>query len=229
MKVALITGAIKGIGFAAAHELARQGFHVLVAARDTERGEAAAQKIKADGFDADFLTLDATDPDSIQAAAREIGEEFGGLDVLINNAAINLDEGRSILDISADEFRQTFETNVWGPLQVLQAFWPLLQKSESPRVINVSSGLGRLFDMEHDMPAYSTSKTALNALTRQFAGLGEGKVSVNSINPGWVQTDMGGPNAHRTPEQGAAIIVKLATMEEPPTGQFLQDSGEIGW
>ena len=227
-KVALVTGANKGIGFAAAHELAKQGFHVLIGARDTERGEEAAQKIKADGFDADFVTIDVTDEDSIRAAALEFGENFGGLDVLVNNAAINDGEG-DVRELTIEKLQRVLETNVYGPLLVTQAFWPLLEHSEDARVINVSSGLGRLHDMKNQQPAYALSKTALNALTRQFADLGAGKISVNSICPGWVKTDMGGAEAPRTPEQGAAIIVKLATMENPPTGGYMNEDGDIDW
>lgn len=228
-KISLITGANKGIGLETARQLGALGHTVLIGARDAGRGEAAVQTLVDEGFDAHFLRIDPTDAASIEAAAREVETKFGRLDVLVNNAAINIDNGRSILEITPDEFRHTFETNVLGALRVTQNFWPLLLQSASPRVVNVSSGLGRLFDMEHESPAYSTSKTALNAITRQFAGLGAGKVSVNTINPGWVQTDMGGQNAERTPAQGAAIVVTLATMDAPPSGQFLQDSGEIGW
>ena len=227
-KIALVTGANKGIGFAAAHGLAKAGFHVFVGARDTEKGEEAAQKIRAEGYDAQFITIDVADEDSVVAAAREIAAEWEGIDVLVNNAAINLDKGRSILDEPLQDFEDTFRTNVWGVLLMTQAFWPLLQHGTSGRVINVSSGLGRLYDMKNEGPAYSVSKTAVNALTRQFADVDE-NISVNCINPGWVKTDMGGQDAQRTPDQGAAIILKLATMENPPNGQFLQDDGEIGW
>ena len=228
-KIALVTGANKGIGFAAAHGLAQAGFHVFVAARDTEKGEQAAEKIRAEGYSAQFITIDVGDEASIVSAAREIADEWEGIDVLVNNAAINLSAERGILETPLQEFEDTFKTNVWGVLLMTQAFWPLLQHSTDARVINVSSGLGRLYDMENDSPSYAVSKTAVNALTRQFADAGQGKISVNCINPGWVQTDMGGQNAERTPDQGAAIILKLATMENPPSGQFLQDDGEIGW
>ena len=227
-KIALVTGANKGIGFAAAHGLAKAGFHVFVGARDTEKGEQAAQKIRAEGYNAQFITIDVGDEDSIVAAAREIAAEWEGIDVLVNNAAINLDAGRGILEVPLQDFEDTFKTNVWGVLLTTQAFWPLLQHGTSGRVINVSSGLGRLFDMENESPSYSISKTAVNALTRQFAGVSD-TISVNCINPGWVQTDMGGQDAQRTPDQGAAVILKLATMDDPPNGQFLQDDGEIGW
>ena len=228
-KIAVVTGANKGIGFAIAHGLAKEGFHVFVGARDTERGEEAAKKIRAEGLSAQFMTIDVDDEESIVSAAREIAAEWEGIDVLVNNAAINLDEGRKITEVPLQVFEDTFKTNVWGVLLMTQAFWPLLNHSAGGRVINVSSGAGRLFDMGNEMPSYSMSKTALNALTRQFAGAGEGKISVNSICPGWVKTDMGGENAKRTPDQGAAIVIKLATMENPPTGKYLNDDGEIGW
>lgn len=229
-KIALVTGANKGIGLAAAAIMARDyNFMVLLGARDEERGKEAAEELQNHKLNVQYLPLNVADEDSVRSAMREVEREFGRLDVLVNNAAINLDGGRGILQVTPDEFRNTFETNVLGVLRVTQSAWPLLMAASSPRVVNVSSGIGRLYDMEHEMPAYSTSKTALNALTRQFAGLGAGRVSVNSINPGWVRTDMGGQNAHRSPDEGAAIIVKLATMENPPTGEFLQDSGQIGW
>ncbi len=228
-KIAVVTGANKGIGFAVAHGLAKAGFHVFVGARDTEKGEAAAQKIRADGYAAQFITIDVADEASIVSAAREIADEWEGIDVLVNNAAINLSAGHGILEAPLQEFEDTFKTNVWGVLLMTQAFWPLLQHSTDARVVNVSSGLGRLYDMENDSSSYSVSKTAVNALTRQFADAGKDKISVNCINPGWVKTDMGGQNAERTPDQGAAIVLKLATMDNPPTGQFLQDDGEIGW
>lgn len=228
MKIALISGANKGIGFAAAQILAQHGFSVWLGARDESRGLEAAQKLVDEGLDARFVQLDVADASSVAAALETVKNQGGALDVLVNNAAINLGEG-SVLETDADIFRRTFETNVWGVLNVTQAFWPLLLQSDSPRVINVSSGLGRLFDMTNESPAYSVSKTALNGLTRQFAGLGKEKISVNSICPGWVRTDMGGPNSQRLPAQGAAIIVKLATMENPPTGKYLNDAGEIGW
>ncbi len=228
-KIALITGANKGIGFAAAQLLAQQGFTVFLGARDQFRGEEAAQKLRDTDLDVRFVSLDVADDASVARAVKSIENEFDALDVLVNNAAINIDRQRGVLEIGPDEYRHTFETNVLGVLRVSQAFWPLLQKSGSARVINVSSGLGRLYDMTNESSAYSVSKTAVNALTRQLAGLGEGKIGVNSICPGWVRTDMGGEGSDRTPEEGAAIIVKLATMENPPTGKYLNDAGEIGW
>ncbi len=229
-KTALITGANKGIGFAAARGLAQQGFTVYLGARDDFRGEEAAQSLRKEGFDARFVQLDVADDASVAAAVKQVENDFDCLDVLVNNAGIAIEGGRGLLEVTPDEFRNTFETNVLGVLRVSQGFWPLLQRSESPRLINVSSSLGSLHEMTNQYPGYSTSKTAVNALTRQFAGLGEGKVSVNSICPGWVKTDLGGGSGgNRTPEQGAAIIIQLATMENPPTGKYLDEAGEIGW
>lgn len=228
-KIALVTGANKGIGLATAKLLAQNGFTVLLGARDQYRGQEAADHLSDQGLDVQYIPLDVADDGSVQAAARRVENDFDALDVLVNNAAINVDGGRSVLEVTADEFRHTFETNVLGVVRTTQAFWPLLLRSSSPRVINVSSGLGRLYDMKNESPSYSTSKTALNALTRQFADLGAGKVSVNSICPGWVRTDMGGKHAKRTPEEGASIIIHLATIDTPPTGQYLNEAGEINW
>lgn len=228
MKHALITGAYRGIGFEAARQIAKDGFHVWIAARKAEEGENAAQKLRDEGLKASFVELDVTDEVSIQSAVQTVQEHSGVLDMLVNNAAVSPPGDWDIATLPASVFREALETNAVGPLMVTQAFWPLLQKSESPRVVNVSSGLGRLYDMGAEAPAYAPSKTLLNALTRQFAGLGD-HVSVNSICPGWVRTDMGGQAAPRSVEQGATIITKLATMDSPPSGKYLNEDGEIGW
>ena len=181
------------------------------------------------GASAEFLQIDVSDAASIENAAKIVAEKFEVLDVLVNNAAVALDGGRGVLDVPLEDFRATFETNVFGPLWMARAFWPLLQKSDSPRLINVSSGTGGLQDMGGEMPSYAASKTALNAITKKLAAEGEGKISVNSICPGWVKTDMGGEGASRTTEQGASIITKLATEENPPSGEFLNEDGELPW
>ena len=227
MKHALITGAYRGIGLEAARQLGGHGFHVWVAARHDDKGEEAAELLRGEGLEATFVRLDVTDEGSIRAAAETVKGHAGALDVLVNNAAIFPRGDWDIVGIPASVLRESLETNVFGPLLVTQAFWPLLLESDSPRVVNVSSSAGRLYDMGAEMPGYGPTKTLLNALTRQFAGLG--RVSVNSICPGWVATEMGGQNAPRSVEQGAAIITKLATMDAPPSGKFLNDDGEIGW
>lgn len=234
MKTALVTGANKGIGLAAARGLAQQGFQVFLGARDKERGEAAATSLQGEGFAVEFVQIDINDAASIQAAAQEIGANVESLDVLVNNAGAFPDKAGDIASLEADDLatklRAGFETNVVGSALVTRALWDLLGKSGDARVINVSSGVGQLHDMKSTAPAYSISKTALNAVTRQFAALGaKQKIAVNSICPGWVKTDMGGAGAPRTPEQGASIILKLATMETPPTGEFHNDAGKMDW
>ncbi|BCM90098.1 rhamnolipids biosynthesis 3-oxoacyl-[acyl-carrier-protein] reductase [Abditibacteriota bacterium] len=228
MKHALITGAYRGIGLEAARQIAKAGFHVWISARKVEEGEAAAQKLRDEGLEASFVALDVTDEASIQSAVQTVRAHSEVLDVLVNNAGVYPSGDGDISTLPASVLREALEANAIGPLLVTQAFWPLLQKSGSPRVVNVSSSAGRLYDMGAEMPAYGPSKTLLNAITRQFAGLDE-RVSVNSICPGWVRSEMGGQNAPRSVEEGANIITKLATMDSPPSGQFLNDAGEIGW
>ena len=227
MKTAFITGAYRGIGLEAARQIAGHGFHVFIAARKAEEGEKAAQTLRDEGLEATFVALNVTDERSIHEAVQIVESKTKTLDVLVNNAAIFPHGEWDISNIPAQVLRDALETNAIGPLVVTQAFWPLLLRSESPRVVNVSSGAGRLYDMGAEMPSYGPTKTLLNAITRQFAGLG--KVSVNSICPGWVRTEMGGQEAPRSVEQGATIITRLATMDSPPNGKYLNDEGEIGW
>jgi len=228
MKHALVTGAYRGIGLEAARQIGKHGFHVWLAARHDDKGEAAAKQLRDEGLEATFLRLDVTDEDSIARAVETVRGHCDALDVLVNNAAVFPRGDTDISNIPASVLRESLETNAIGPLLVTQGFWPLLLKSPSPRVVNVSSSAGRLYDMGAEMPSYGPTKTLLNAITRQFAGLDK-RVSVNSICPGWVATEMGGSNAPRTPEQGAAIITHLATTDSPPSGKFLNDAGEIGW
>ncbi len=228
MKHALITGAYRGIGLEAARQIAKRDFHVFIAARHEDKGEAAAQKLRDEGLKASFVLLDVTDESAIRAAVEVVQKHTNSLDVLVNNAAVFPRGDYDISTIPAQVLRESLETNAIGPLLVTQAFWPMILASESPRIVNVSSGAGRLYDMGAEMPSYGPTKTLLNALTRQFAGLDE-RVSVNSICPGWVATDMGGENAPRGVAEGASIITKLATMDAPPSGKFLNDAGEIGW
>lgn len=230
-KIALVTGANKGIGFEIARELAEKDFRVFLAARDPQRGAAAAATLRKTGARVEFLQLDVADLRSIKRAFEEFSAQADHLDVLVNNAGIYEDRGASILDIDPQVIRTTLETNAFGPLLVTQQFWPLLAKSGSGRVINMSSGMGALHDMGGDSPAYSLSKTALNAVTRQFAAeLKDKGITVNSVCPGWVHTDMGGAGAPRTPQQGADTVIWLAT-EAPAdlTGLFLRDRRPVPW
>jgi NAD(P)-dependent dehydrogenase (short-subunit alcohol dehydrogenase family) len=224
MKTALITGANKGIGFEVARQLAARGFHVFIGARNRAAGEQAARAIAGK---ATFVQLDVTDPESIRNAARQLDY----LDVLVNNAGILEDGDENILTLDAEIVQRTLETNTLGALRVAQAFVPALAKTGAARIINVSSRGGQLSDMGTWSPAYCISKTALNAVTCQLAAaLRDKGIAVNSACPGWVRTDMGGPNAPRSVEEGADTIVWLATdAPHSLTGKFFGERQEIAW
>ena len=229
-KIALVTGANKGIGYEVARQLGEKGYHVLVGARNAGAGKQAAVSLQKGDATAEFVEIDASDPASIQKAAKTVAAKFDHLDALVNNAAI-MEDKKNITEVPDDIFLRTLTTNTLGPLRVTQAFLPLLVKSSRGSVVNMSSGLGQLQDMGDTHPAYSISKTALNAVTRQFAAaLRDKAITVNSVCPGWVKTDMGGANAPRTVQQGADTVTWLAT-EAPRdlTGQFLRDRKAIPW
>ncbi len=233
-KVALITGANKGIGHAIAGELAARGFTVLVGARDASRGEAAARRITGDAHP---IKLDVTHADSIAAAAARIRREFGRLDVLINNAGIARSGKPS--EASLEDVRAVFETNVFGVIAVTQAMLPLLLEAPAGRIVNVSTRLGSLSaitDPAFPMPgvggvAYGPSKTALNAVTIAFAQeLAGTPIKVNLACPGYTATDLNGHSGPRTVAEAACEPVRLAMLgPDGPTGTFSNDAGTIPW
>ena len=239
-RIALITGANKGIGFEVARQLVSHGFQVVLGARRRDAGrQAAAELAQNGGFDklttggqTQFLEIDIANPASITRAAKQLAALVDHLDVLVNNAGILEDGKATAPDVDAGVVRRTFETNTLGPLLVTQAMLPLLlQAPDGARIVNVSSGAGALGEMTSWAPAYSISKTALNAVTRQFAAaLRTRHIAVNSACPGWVRTAMGGAGAPHTVQQGADTIVWLAT-EAPAslTGRFVRDRKVIGW
>ncbi|MDX2080337.1 MAG: SDR family NAD(P)-dependent oxidoreductase [Terrimicrobiaceae bacterium] len=225
MKTIFITGATRGIGLAAARGLQDRGAKVIIGSRDPERGAATADR---EGFES--VAIDLKDAESIGRAADAIGARHGRLDVLINNSAILLDHYSGLLDLEPDVLSETLDVNLMGTFRVIRAFVPLLEKSADPRVVNVSSGAGQL-DGEPQpwAPAYSISKTALNMLTQQLTAALP-RFAVNSMCPGWCRTEMGGPDAPRTAEEGADTIVWLA-LDAPSAlrGQFVKDREPIPW
>jgi NAD(P)-dependent dehydrogenase (short-subunit alcohol dehydrogenase family) len=238
-KIALITGANRGIGFETARQLGQQGIKVLVGARTEENGKEAEAKLKAEGFDAEFVLLDVEDAQTHQRAAEIIEERFGKLDVLVNNAAIALDGEFKSSTVSLDMLRKTFDTNFFGVIALTQALLPLIKKSEAGRIVNVSSGLGSLtqnsdpsWDFYQVKPlAYNSSKTALNAFTVMLAHeLKDTNIKVNSADPGYTATDLNGHSGYKTVEQGASIIVELAILPESgATGSYFDDKGVLPW
>ena len=237
-KIALITGANKGIGFEVARQLSQQGIKVIVGSRDPQRGDTAVKKLSDEGLDARMVQLDVTDAASVEAAASKVDAEFGRLDILVNNAGIAIDNAPpSRLDLSI--LRRTYETNVFGAVSVIQATLPLLRKAESARIVNVTSELGSMTlnldpTWEHapaKLLAYNSSKSALNAVTIQFAHeLRDTRIKVNAVCPGFTATDLNAFTGTKTVEQGATAIVKLATIpDDGPTAGYFNEFGSMPW
>src|SRR6185295_5780827 len=211
---------------------ARGGIHVVLTARDGQKGAAAAKKLVAEGLAMECRELDVTSEESIKAFAAWLTGTHGRCDILVNNAGILADpRGSRFLDSKLDTYRETLETNLLGALALAQALVPLMKKNRAGRIVNVSSGQGQLSDMGAGSPAYRISKTALNALTRILsAELSANGILVNSMCPGWVRTGMGGSGAPRTPGEGADTAVWLATLPEGgPSGGFFRDRKPIPW
>ena len=228
MKTALVTGANKGIGLEVARQLLSRNFKVILTARNKNKGLLAINSLRVEEKTLDFIQLDVEDEISVKKAAKEAQSKNLKIDVIVNNAGVLLDK-ESINEVSAEKLLKTFKINSLGPILVIQNFLPLMNKNG--RIINVSSGLGAFSEMSSFAPSYSISKSALNAVTKQFSfSLADKNISVNSVSPGWVKTDMGGTNAERTVEKGAETIVWLA--DEAPqklTGKFFRDKKEIDW
>ncbi len=236
-RTALVSGANRGIGFEIVRGLARLGVLAVIGARDPKDGVVAAEKLQSEGLDIPVVELDVDREGSAAEAVAEVQRIYGRLDILVNNAAILIDEPggfkASLFDLKADTLRQTFETNLLGPIRLIQAAVPAMRAQEYGRIVNISSTAGQLSEMGSGYPAYRMSKAALNALTRIAAAELNGNganIKVNSMCPGWVKTDMGGANAERTPEEGADTAVWLATLpDDGPTGGFFKDRKPIPW
>lgn len=224
-KTILITGANRGIGLEIARQMADLNWQVIVAARNLHSAEEVSSQL---GHDAVAVQLDVTDENSIRMAAEKVGEKFGQLDVLVNNAAIMGNASMGSFDLR--EMDQTMNTNFMGPIRVSKYLMPLLKKSDDARIINISSGMGELTSLQSGgYGAYRLSKTSLNAFTILLASELQGSVKVFAMCPGWVQTDMGGKAAPRPVSKGAETAVWLATDRQAVTGNFYRDKKVINW
>jgi len=232
-RVCVITGANRGLGFEAAHQLARRGYRVVVTARSRAKAEAACEKLGAEDLDVVPAELDVSSDDSVDAFAAWLGTHEGRVDVLVNNAGVIVETDgppTSIAQVPAGPLLETLDTNTVGAYRVLHALMPMMKQAHYGRVVNVSSGMGALGDMGVGWPAYRISKAALNAVTCAFAAEAEPNIKINSVCPGWVRTDMGGQSADRSVEEGVRGIVWLATLpEDGPSGGFFRDQQEIAW
>ena len=224
-RVALVTGANRGIGREVVRQLLDRGFRSILTARDERRGRATADELGAE-----FLALDVSDDDSVDGCFREVDERYGRLDVLVNNAAINYDTWQRGVDADLAVVRETFETNLFGAWRCCRRAIPRMQRNGWGRIVNVSSEGGSLASMGGGTPAYSTSKAALNALTRVLAGELRGTgILVNAVCPGWIATDMGGPGG-RPVELGARRVVWAVLLDDDgPSGGFFRDGRTVPW
>jgi NAD(P)-dependent dehydrogenase (short-subunit alcohol dehydrogenase family) len=230
-RVALVTGANRGMGLEAARQLLQRGYRVALTGRNMDEAERARRSLGPLANLAVTERLDVTDPESIAAAGRSLDARWGRVDVLINNAAILLGENDDVLSISPEAIRETFETNLFGVIETCRAFVPGMAARRYGRVVNVSSGAGQLAGMSTYAPAYSMSKAALNALTRILAETyRRNNVLVNAVDPGWVRTEMGGRSAPRSVEKGVETTIWLATLPDGgPSGGFYRDRRAIEW
>lgn len=229
-RIAVVTGALKGLGLQTAKDLARQDFSVVLTGRDEIRGKTLQEQLHREGLKLNFHFLDVGSPDSVEDFSQRVQREYGQVDVLINNAGIyphEREDGETAALVEGIE--KAFQVNALGPYLLCRRIVPLMLKNNYGRVVNVSSGMGQLSEMNAGSPGYRLSKVALNAVTCMFADQAKGRnVLINSVCPGWVKTDMGGSGAPRTLEQGAAGIVWAATLpEDGPNGGFFRDGKRL--
>jgi NAD(P)-dependent dehydrogenase (short-subunit alcohol dehydrogenase family) len=229
-KIALVTGTNRGIGYEICKKLAATGITVVMTARNMQAGRPLVNELRKQWKHVWFHQLDVDDEKSIQDVCQYIDISFGKLDILINNAGIYLDEGKNAIDLDIDVLRSTMETNLYGPIRMIQVMLPLLKKSDDARIINISSIMGQFASLGIQSAAYRISKTALNAMTVIFsAELSEYGIKVNAVHPGWVKTTMGGPHAPMSVEGGADSAVWIATADNIPNGKFIKERKVIEW
>jgi NAD(P)-dependent dehydrogenase (short-subunit alcohol dehydrogenase family) len=239
MKIALVTGENRVLGFENSRQLAKNGFKVYMGVRSPDKGTAAADILRSEGLKVEAIAMDVTKTQSIRDFVNFLREKNESLDVIVNNAGVFLESEGPTDNSTASVFKvdpviilKTIETNTMGPLRLLQALIPIMQAQENKdgRIINISSGMGSLNEMGGYWPGYRMSKTALNALTKIMAAeLSETNIKVNSVCPGWVKTDMGGKQAPRSVEEGVQTTIWLATTDKCPNGGFFRDKKEISW
>jgi NAD(P)-dependent dehydrogenase (short-subunit alcohol dehydrogenase family) len=227
-RVALVSGGNRGIGLEVCRRLAEEGLAVILGSRDEEAGKRAAEGLPGNVA---VRQLDVADAGSVERLAASIEGDFGRLDVLVNNAGISNDDGQSGAEADLDRVREALEANLFGAWRLCEAAIPHMRREGYGRIVNVSTGLAALEDMGGGSPGYRISKTGLNALTRILASELRGTgILVNAVNPGWVQTDMGGANANRSVEEGADGVVWAATLpNNGPTGGFFRDRRHVAW
>lgn len=229
-KIALVTGSNKGLGFETCRQLARLGITVILSSRDFSKGKIASKLLVEEGLNILFYQLDVSNQVNISGIVNQIENQFGQLDILVNNAAILYDTWQNAVNADLDVVYQALMTNLFGPWRLSQVCIPIMKRNKYGRIVNVSSGAGSLHCMTAGTPAYSVSKAALNAFTRILAAELHGTgILVNSIDPGWVATDMGG-HGGRPVEEGAKGIVWAATLpDNGPTGGFFSDGKATPW
>jgi len=227
-RLALVSGGNRGIGLEVCRQLAEGGYAVIMGSRDEENGRVAAEGLE---WNVIPQQLDVADAGSVDRMAAFLEDEFGRLDILVNNAGISNDEGQRGVDADLDRVKESLEANLFGAWRLCEMAIPLMRRNGYGRIVNVSTGLAALEDMGGGSPGYRVSKTALNALTRILASELRGSgILVNAVNPGWVQTDMGGSGATRSVEEGAEALVWAATLPNSgPTGGFFQDRRPVPW
>ncbi len=231
-RIAIVTGGNRGIGFEICRQLAaREDIRVLLTARNAASGQRAAVSLQETGSDVHFHHLEVTDQNSARRLVKEVADRYGRADILVNNAGIYPDSGLRVADLDLGVARQTLETNFYGPLRLCKHLVPLMQRHAYGRIVNLSSRMGSLNKMGGGALGYRASKAALNVLTRVLAAELQGdNILVNSVDPGWVRSDMGGSSATRSLAQGADTAVWLATLpDDGPSGGFFRDRQPVEW
>ncbi|MDN5848436.1 MAG: SDR family NAD(P)-dependent oxidoreductase [Nitrococcus sp.] len=238
-RIAVITGANRGLGLETARQLARRGYKAVLTSRDAVQGKAAADKLQGEALDVGYHPLDVTRMESMQRLAEFLHNAFGRLDVLINNAGIfpeqDLAQGArsapGVLDMPLESLRENLQTNAFGPLRLIQMLVPLMRRHGYGRIVNISSGYGQLARMEHGFPAYRMSKAMLNVMTCVVAAeLESENIKINSVDPGWARTRMGGAQATYSPAEAAEWVVEAATLSDTgPSGVFFKHGHPIEW